>query len=216
MIKVQQALAILLLLATGCEDEVVVGAPSTPAAPAAPAAPVSPAPVAPGTPSAPPGAESAAEEEAPSAAELSYSDDEFVELDVRNRDPFRRFVSVVRPTGDRRPARRVVVPQTAIDEMRLIAIVGGIARPRAMLQDSTGVGFVVTQGEYIGREEVLQAGSSDSMPVTLNWQVARIRSSTREVVLTRTDPTAPDRPPLTRVIPLYDEEDPSQRNLMIQ
>ncbi|MEM9075306.1 MAG: hypothetical protein AAGE52_42810, partial [Myxococcota bacterium] len=83
----------------------------------------------------------------------------------------------------------------------------GVAQPRAMLQDPAGVGHVVKIGQYVGRAEIIQTGGADSMPVTLNWRVARIR--TGEVVLTRDDPTGPDRPPLTRVIPLYEEgEDP--------
>ncbi|MCA9601050.1 MAG: hypothetical protein KC417_03435, partial [Myxococcales bacterium] len=36
----------------------------------------------------------------------------------------------------------------------------------------------------------------------LNWRVDRIRPT--EVVLAREDPTAPNRPAITRVIPLYD------------
>ena len=193
----------------GCEDEVVVG--QSPVAPNA-VAPVAPPPVMP----------DASTDEESEAVVLSYVDDDFVELDVRNRDPFRRFVSVVRRGDAPQVQRQVIMPQTSIDEMRLIAIIGGIARPRAMLQDPSGVGFVVKKDDYIGREEVLQSGGSESMPVTLNWQVARIRvgnqrtGTSAEVVLTRADPTAPDRPPLTRVIPLYEEEDPSQRNLVTQ
>ncbi len=83
-----------------------------------------------------------------------------------------------------------------------------------MLQDSTGVGFVVSQNDYIGREEVLQSGGSDSMPITLNWQVARVRPG--EVVLTRSDPSAPDRPPLTRTILLHDEEEEAAGQLTLQ
>ena len=43
------------------------------------------------------------------------------------------------------------------------------------------------------------------MAVTLNWRVDRIRPN--EVVLTREDPTAPNRPPLTRIIPLHTEDE---------
>lgn len=73
-----------------------------------------------------------------------------------------------------------------------------------MLVDPLGVGHVVERGDYIGRPEVVQAGTgAEGMPVTLNWRVDRIRPN--EVVLTREDPTAPDRTPLARVIPLHDE-----------
>lgn len=194
----------------GCEDEVVVGGTAPPSA--------APAAVAPQSATPAPNAAAATADASPdsSGTPLSYVDDDFVELDVRNRDPFRRFVAVAVGANAPSVQRRVIMPQTSIDEMRLIAIVGGIAQPRAMLQDTSGVGFVVKKDDYIGREEILQAGGSDSMPVTLNWQVARIRSASGEVVLTRTDPTAPDRPPLTRVIPLHDEEEMAQRNLAVQ
>lgn len=199
---------------TGCDDEVVVGGTAPPpAASETPQAPVAPvAPVAPGAATAAPDAT----DETAEVPTLTYVDDDFVELDVRNRDPFRRFVAVSVGSDTPSVQRRVIMPSTSIEEMRLIAIVGGIAQPRAMLQDTSGVGFVVKKDDYIGREEILQAGGSDSMPVTLNWQVARIRSASGEVVLTRTDPTAPDRPPLTRVIPLHDEEEMAQRNLAVQ
>lgn len=189
----------------GCDDEIVMGGTAPPPSGGEPAAPtVAPAPAADST------------ADVADVAPLSYVDDDFVELDVRNRDPFRRFVALAVGSSTPSVQRRVIMPQTSIDEMRLIAIVGGIAQPRAMLQDPSGVGYVVKKDDYIGREEVLQAGGSDSMPVTLNWQVARIRSASGEVVLTRTDPTAPDRPPLTRVIPLHDEDDVAQRNLAVQ
>ena len=99
--------------------------------------------------------------------------------------------------------RRVLMPNTAVDQMRLIAIISGLPQPRAMLTDPAGVGHVVKRGDYIGRAEVIQAGGAEGMPVTLNWRVDRIRSD--EVVLTREDPTAPNKPPLTRVLPLYEE-----------
>ena len=86
--------------------------------------------------------------------------------------------------------------------MKLIAIVTGIATPRAMLTDTSSVGHVVRRGDYIGRPEVVQAGGGEGMAVTLNWRVDRIRAGS--VVLTREDPSSPDKPPLTRVIPLHE------------
>ncbi len=142
------------------------------------------------------------EEEAPPP--LVYRDEDFVEVDTGNRDPFRGFANIFKVQNVSAPQRRVLLPMTSIDEMRLIAIISGVAQPRAMLQDPTTVGHVVKRGDYIGRAEVIQTGGSDSMPVTLNWRVDRIRAG--EVVLTRDDPTAPDRPPLTRVIALHDDE----------
>jgi type IV pilus assembly protein PilP len=135
---------------------------------------------------------------------LSYDDDDFVESE-RNRDPFRNYATMFKVRALETPQRAVVMPTTSIEQMRLMAIISGVARPRAMLVDPSGVGHVVARGDFIGRPEVVQTGGTDSTPLQLNWRVDRIRAT--EVVLTREDPTAPGRVPLSRVIPLYDEAD---------
>lgn len=97
---------------------------------------------------------------------------------------------------------------TSVDEMKLIAIVTGTP-DRAMFTDPHGVGYVVRRGDYIGRAEIVQTGGEEGMGVTLNWRVDRIR--TNEVVLSREDPTAPDRPALTRVLPLHPPDSQNAR-----
>ena len=133
---------------------------------------------------------------------MVYTDDDFSEMDVQNRDPFRSFAKAFKAQAAAPAQRRVLLPSTSLDEMKLIAIVTGIATPRAMLTDTAQVGHVIRRGDYIGRPEVVQTGGSEGMPVTLNWRVDRIRPGS--VVLTREDPTAPDKPPLTRVMPLHE------------
>lgn len=133
-----------------------------------------------------------------------YSDQDFVEADT-NRDPFRNYAASfqARPGAEPSTTRPVKLSDTSIEEMRLIAVVSGVANPRAMIVDRLGVGHTVRRGEFLGRPEVVQAGGLEELPITLHWRVDRIRPS--EVVLTREDPTAPNRPPLTRMIPLRDE-----------
>jgi type IV pilus assembly protein PilP len=146
--------------------------------------------------------EPAAEPPDAGIAPLSFRDEAFVEAET-NRDPFRGFAQmfVARPT--REPVQReVIMPRTSIDEMRLIAIVSGVANPSAMLVDRDSTGYTVRRGDYLGRPEVVQTGGEEAVPITLNWRVDRIRPG--EVVLTRDDPTAPNRPPLTRVLPLHE------------
>ncbi len=133
---------------------------------------------------------------------IIYTDDDFSELDIQSRDPFRSFARAFKAQAAAPAQRRVLLPSTSLDEMKLIAIVTGIATPRAMLTDTAQVGHVIRRGDYIGRPEVVQTGGSEGMPVTLNWRVDRIRPGS--VVLTREDPTAPDKPPLTRVMPLHE------------
>ena len=133
---------------------------------------------------------------------IVYSDEDFAELDIQNRDPFRSYARAFQAQSAAPAQRRVLLPSTSLDEMNLIAIVTGIATPRAMLTDTARVGHVIRRGDYIGRPEVVQTGGSEGMPVTLNWRVDRIRPGS--VVLTREDPTSPDKPPLTRVMPLHE------------
>jgi type IV pilus assembly protein PilP len=139
---------------------------------------------------------------------IAYADDDFVELDIQNRDPFRSYARAFKAQAAAPAQRRVLLPSTSLDEMKLIAIVTGIATPRAMLTDTARVGHVIRAGDYIGRPEVVQSGGSEGMPVTLNWRVDRIRPGS--VVLTREDPSAPDKPPLTRVMPLHEGGEASQ------
>ncbi|MCA9609327.1 MAG: pilus assembly protein PilP [Myxococcales bacterium] len=187
---------LLGLSATGCEEEPIqVGRGLGPTAPA------------PGAPA--PGAPAAAPEEADAGVDagpetVTYRDEDFAESDT-NRDPFRSFESmfIVDPPELDRGGRDVTMPDTGIDEMRLIGVVTGFANPRAMIIDRDGVGHVVRRGDYIGRSEVVQVGGTEQLPVTLNWRVDRIRDA--EIVLIREDPTAPNRPPLTRVLTLRDE-----------
>lgn len=131
-----------------------------------------------------------------------YTDDDFSERDIQNRDPFRSFARAFQAQAAAPAQRRVLLPSTSLDEMKLIAIVTGIATPRAMFTDTAQVGHVIRRGDYIGRPEVVQTGGSEGMPVTLNWRVDRIRPGS--VVLTREDPTSPDKPLLTRVMPLHE------------
>ena len=134
---------------------------------------------------------------------LSYKDEDFVESE-RNRDPFRSYASAFRPHGPEaapETQRSVIMPNTPVENMHLIAVVSGLSRPKAMLTDNTGVGYVVQRGDYIGLPKVFQ--TTGSVAMTLNWRVDRIRDT--EVVLTRQDPSDPSRLPLSRIISMRDE-----------
>jgi type IV pilus assembly protein PilP len=131
---------------------------------------------------------------------LVLKDEDFTES-PRNRDPFRSNSTSFRAKAPEEMQRRVVMPTTSVDEMRLIAIVTGMPQPKAMLVDPAGVGYVVQRGDYVGRPKVIQATGSVSM--ALNWRVDRIREN--EVVLTQQDPAEPTRSALTKIIPLRDE-----------
>jgi type IV pilus assembly protein PilP len=139
-----------------------------------------------------------------------YREDDFTESNV-NRDPFRSYARLFKVRPPEAPQRTVLMPTTSVDDVRLTAIISGVADPRAMFTDASGVGYVVSRGDYICRGETVQTGGEQGMSVMLHWRVDRIREG--EVVLSREDPTAPNRPPLSRVIPLYDETDANQEML---
>lgn len=201
---IRRSIAILLcaFALAGCEDEVVI-------APTAPVSPTAPTPA----PEAPEPTE-LADPDAGAGEQAAYTDEDFVELDTTNRDPFRAFIGMFVATAAERAtvSRDVKMGDVSIDDMKVIAIITRISPPRAMIQDPSGVGYVVRPRDFLGRPETVQVGSD--IPVQLQWQVARVRPN--EVVLTRTDPTAPDRPPLTRIIPLYDEDELEAENLELR
>ena len=132
-----------------------------------------------------------------------YSENDFVESD-RNRDPFRSFLTQNQAVNKEFSAqRKVELAQYAIDELKLVAIVMGGDKPRAMFVDPSSKGTVVYKGTFICRPEVVHIGGSNGPEYQLNWRVDRIRDG--DVVLIREDPAQPAIPPATRVIPLHPE-----------
>jgi Tfp pilus assembly protein PilP len=82
-------------------------------------------------------------------------DEDFVENDDTNRDPFhsylRLFVEKSAPKGRKQKA---VFDKASLEELALIAIVtGDDTPPRAMFRDATGLGKTVEQGNFLSRVE---------------------------------------------------------------
>lgn len=177
----------LLLLAIGCEEEVVVqGQPPTQAA----------------KPKAAAQAEAAAEQaEAP--PEVEYYEEDFAESD-RNRDPFRSFEEsfVAKPEPRQGVRPKVVLEDYAVEDLRLIGIVSGIRPAKAMVVDPNGIGHILHQNDLVGRAERVQSATS-AADYEINWRVDRIREG--DVVLVREDPANPDVPSATRVLSLHPE-----------
>lgn len=136
---------------------------------------------------------------------VDFQETAFVESE-RSRDPFRSFAKsfVAEARGQVRSQREVVLEQYAIDELRLVALIQRIHPPRAMLVDPTGVGHVVQRGQFVGRASVVQPTGGVGAAYEVNWRVDRIRDG--DLVLVRDDPSNPEVPSATRVIPLRSEE----------
>ncbi len=121
------------------------------------------------------------------------------------RDPFLSFAREFAEEAKKRvrSQRDVVLDQYALDELKLSGLVTGIRPARAMLVDPTKKGHVVHEGQFVGRAEVVQGGASGA-DYEINWRIDRIRDS--DIVLVREDPSNPDVPSATRVIPLRPDE----------
>ncbi|MGE0321936.1 MAG: pilus assembly protein PilP [Polyangiaceae bacterium] len=143
----------------------------------------------------------AAEDAGPPKVEFQEAD--FSETE-RSRDPFRSFAGIFAAEAKTtvRSQREVLLDQFSVDELKLIGLVTRINPAKAMLVDPTGKGHVVQRGQFIGRAERVQAGTSGA-EYEINWRVDRIREE--DIVLVREDPTHPDVPSATRVIPLRPE-----------
>lgn len=121
------------------------------------------------------------------------------------RDPFLSFAREFAEEAKKRvrSQRDVVLDQYGLDELKLSGLVTGIRPARAMLVDPTKKGHVVHEGQFVGRAEVVQGGASGA-DYEINWRIDRIRDS--DIVLVREDPSNPDVPSATRVIPLRPDE----------
>jgi len=160
------------------------------------------------TPSAPPPARAPAPVASASATAAKgpdFSENDFAEND-HNRDPFRSYASLFVDRTNRSVKNElpVILPQYAIDELKLVAIVLAGDYPRAMVLDPTGKGWVVKRGDYIGRPDTVHTGGTNGTDYQLNWRVDRVRDG--DIVLSRED-RALNAPPATRIIPLHPEAD---------
>jgi type IV pilus assembly protein PilP len=153
----------------------------------------------------PPAAAAASAGLPPALKGPEYTENDFVESD-HNRDPFRSFMVQNQPVSRQAlNQRKVELAQYSVDELKLVAIVLGADKPRAMFLDPSGKGTVVYKGTFVCRPEVVHLGGSNGPEYQLNWRVDRIRDG--DVVLIREDPAQPAIPAATRVIPLHPEAD---------
>lgn len=136
---------------------------------------------------------------------VDFQETAFVESE-RSRDPFRSYarVFVEETRGSVKSQREVMLDQYAIEDLRLVAIVQRVNPPKAMFIDPNGLGHFVQRGQYLGRPAVVQPGGAAGAAYEVNWRVDRIRDG--DVVLVRDDPSNPDIPSATRVVPLRNDD----------
>jgi len=132
---------------------------------------------------------------------LELNDTDFAESD-KSRDPFRPYASyfVEETSGQVQSQVEVKLEKYSLDQLKLIGIITRVHPERAMLVDPNGVGHVVRRGQFVGKPELVQTAKDVGASYQVHWRVDRIRPS--DVVFIREDPTNPDVPAATRVLPL--------------
>lgn len=85
------------------------------------------------------------------------------------RDPFRPLYLL------RRPAAQSVEPLTPLQryelgQLRLVGVIYDLAPPRAMVEDSSGLGFIVTPGTAIGPNGGVVTAIRPRQVVVEEWQ----------------------------------------------
>ena len=69
------------------------------------------------------------------------------------RDPFRPFTLNARAPGNRRPENLSPLERYELGQLKLVAIIWNIKEPTAMIEDTTGLGYLVKVGTPIGINE---------------------------------------------------------------
>ncbi len=130
-----------------------------------------------------------------------------------NRDPFKAYVEAKPVVTVQKTQRDVLLSKYALEECKIAGIITGDS-PRVLINDPTGLGWVVHTGDFVGRAEKVHAGGASGVDVAVNWRVDRIRSN--DVVFVREDPSRPDLQATTRVLSLRtaDELNPEIRTGM--
>jgi type IV pilus assembly protein PilP len=122
------------------------------------------------TPAPPPGGAAAPAKDAKAKAETTAQQPElYVYNPIGKRDPFRTFLA--RDDDEEGGPPRTPLQTYDIDQYLLVGIIWGIDRPRALVEDPTGEGWVMEIGTYIGKNwgKVTQI-TSDVVVVTEEYQ----------------------------------------------
>jgi type IV pilus assembly protein PilP len=137
-------LAVVSLLATACGESKPTSPKQVAPAPkvaAAPVAPVAPAP----------------------EAEVAYSS-------VGKRDPFKSFLGDLRATTGAVVTRcNTPLGRFELDQLRLVAVITGLADPLAMVEAPTGVGYAIRKGACIGKNGGVVATIRTGEVVVTEW-----------------------------------------------
>ncbi|MGZ3405862.1 MAG: hypothetical protein ACXVAN_05415 [Polyangia bacterium] len=103
-----------------------------------------------------PGVEQSKEQLLQEVRKRQLTNDDFKESPT-NRDPFRSFLTTfATQVVNVKPQHRILLEKFALEELKLIAIVGGNgSQPKAMFVDPTGTGITVIRGDHVSKADAL-------------------------------------------------------------
>ncbi len=203
-LELTASLALCSAILAGCGGDEVI----QPGKSGAVGGPVQPAPQQPGAapqPGQKPGA--APPVDLPPLPQREITERDFADS---NRDPFKAYVEAKSILPPVKSQRDVLLSKYSLEECKIAGIITGDT-PRVLINDPTGLGWVVHVGDFVGRAEKVHSGGAGGADIPVNWRVDRIRSN--DVVFVREDPSRPDVQATTRVLSLRtpDELNPEIR-----
>jgi type IV pilus assembly protein PilP len=96
-------------------------------------------------------------------AEVAYSS-------VGKRDPFKSFLGELRATTGAVVTRcNTPLGRFELDQLRLVAVITGLADPLAMVEAPTGVGYAIRKGACIGKNGGVVATIRSGEVVVTEW-----------------------------------------------
>jgi Tfp pilus assembly protein PilP len=146
-----------LVLLAGCGDSPEKGSGGPPPPPPGGGRPAAPPPGSPvAAAAAQPGVEQSKEALLAEVRKRQLTSDDFKES-PSNRDPFRSFLTTfATQVINVKPQHRILLEKFALEELKLIAIVGGNGEtPKAMFVDPTGMGVTVVRGDHVSKVDAL-------------------------------------------------------------
>ena len=141
-----------LFVLVGCGDDKPTGPPPPPMPHAGMGGP----PAAAGPVAAQPSVDQSKEALLAEVRKRQLTSDDFKES-PSNRDPFRSFLTTfATQVVNVKPQHRIVLEKFALEELKLIAIVGGNGEtPKAMFVDPSGMGVTVVRGDHVSKVDAL-------------------------------------------------------------
>ena len=107
---------------------------------------------------------------APSAPAAAAPDAEVAYSSVGKRDPFKSFLGDLRSsTGAVATRCNTPLGRFELDQLRLVAVVTGLADPLAMVEAPTGVGYALRKGACLGKNGGVVATIRTGEVVVTEW-----------------------------------------------